>query len=206
MKFKSIQLLFLCVMVFLLSSSLVAQLNTDISGIYSFKKESYQENIELRNDGMFFYNVSMEFINLKVSGYWNIQHDSILLSSKPFYERMLVWESRKKKKVYEVFVTDKKRAFISYTIKAILQNGDTLLLSNQWRSTKFDIPIKSFIIVDNKGLTSPEYLVQGSKTNFFEVLFETNRVFENEKWKYEVGKLIPKGFNGLEQNFKLSRL
>ena len=108
MKFKSIQLMFLCVMVFLLNSSLVAQLNTDISGIYSFKKESYQENIELRNDGMFFYNVSMEFINLKVSGYWNIQHDSILLSSKPFYERMLVWESRKKKKVYEVFVTDKK--------------------------------------------------------------------------------------------------
>jgi hypothetical protein len=56
------------------------------------------------------------------------------------------------------------------------------------------------------GLTSQEYIIKGSATNSFDVLFETSRVFNNEKWKYDGFRITPKGFNGLERDFKLARL
>jgi hypothetical protein len=197
---------FLLAIIILIEPSLVAQSSTNIFGVYAFKTDSYQENIELKSDGNFVYKVSMEFINLKIYGYWHLQNDSIVLNSIPTKENIIVWESRKKKKGFRVFVSDKERHPISYSIVAKLENGDTLHLTNQWKSSKFKKTIKSFFIVSTMGLTSQEYTIKGSTTNSFDVLFETSRVLNNEKWKYDGFQVTPKGFNGLERDFKLTRL
>jgi len=43
----------------------------------------------------------------------------------------------------------------------------------------------------------------GSKSNFFEVYFETSRIFENEHWDINTDNIVPKSAGGKVQGYSL---
>jgi hypothetical protein len=184
----------------------VAQNKNLTYGKYVFKGDKYYECLELKKNGYFFHKIVREFLNLETHGNWRLRNDSLILDSNPQKEKLIVWENRVDNyEKFKVTVSDKSKNELTYHITAILFNGDTLSLRDQWNNTIFDTSIKTFTITDTKGLKSPIYVVKGQNVNQYFVLFETARVFENEAWRILNKKIIPKGFNGMEQSFQLVR-
>jgi hypothetical protein len=58
--------------------------------------------------------------------------------------------------------------------------------------------------VDTKGQYSPTYVIEGSRTNFFDIILEKHRVFENEHWKYYKDFIVPLGINRKYAKYKLT--
>ena len=50
-------------------------------------------------------------------------------------------------------------------------------------------------------------MIEGKRTNYFEIRFETIRVFENEKWliKKELKQINPIGMDGEFQKYNLTK-
>lgn len=117
---------------------------------------------------------------------------------------MLVWEKRAKgKKKFVIHVYDKHRDFINYNLTAFTQDGDTLYLKSQWEKSVLKQDIVWFTITDAKGLTTPKYTIKGENTNICFVFMESTRVFENEFWLFNDGKITPRDWNGKKQKYFL---
>lgn len=57
--------------------------------------------------------------------------------------------------------------------------------------------------MDTKGQYYPTYKILGSRSNFFYIMIEEKRVFENEYWKYCGEYIVPLGIDGKYSNYKL---
>lgn len=173
-------------------------------GTYSYQINQYYEAITLEEHNTFIYKLRINFFNLETKGKYYIQNDSIILNSSPQKDRMIVYEDYKKYKKTSIFdVYDKNRHRITYHIYVTTRDNKVIELRDQWGKTKVNVDnVKSFYIKDTKGLSSPIYNIIG-QTNYFEVYFETKRVFENESWLIKDNKIIPKSFNGYFQNYNL---
>jgi hypothetical protein len=182
----------------------------EIAGIYSYKFTEgayfYSESISLYPDGHFIYKVKQHMGLMRdIYGNWQQRDSCLILDSYPQRDKMIVQESFSKKiKVMTFNVEDKRKEKFGYNLHVILENGDTLSLKNQFNQTNIKEKIKSFWICDITGLKSPQYTIVSSVTNIINVIFERQRVFENECWII-IGKnkLNTRGLHGELQNYVL---
>lgn len=174
-------------------------------GKYFYKSNKYFEYIDLREDNTFVYYCKQEFLSYEIKGNYNIIGDSLTLDSNPQKDRIIVQERSKgslNKNI--IFVSDKRGEAIHYNLYLILDNNKELELVDQWKASIVkNHKIKGFYIIDSKGLKSPTYVINGKFSNNFKVLFETKRVFENEKWFLNSKKIKPRGLDGKFQNYYL---
>lgn len=177
-------------------------------GIYEYKRKGFYESINLYDGYKFKYNYRSNFISFTTRGNYRIIGDSLILDSHPQKNKIIVREQRKGKKNKLRFqVTDKLGKPIHYTLFIISKEKDTVVLPNQWNSSKCNNKeILSFYIIDSKGLKTPMYYPKGTRTNYFEVQMETDRVFENEVWKIMDDKIFTKGMDGQNQSYFLERI
>jgi hypothetical protein len=174
------------------------------NSVYSYKSSHYYESINLSKDGTFGYYQKTEFTKIEVKGNWQLRSDSILvLDSRPQKSKLIVFESYKKNRKTIFCVRNMKDNLIYYSIFLISNKGDTAAYKEQFDKTVAEGKFSSFYILDSKGLQSPIYEIQGTRTNFFDIKFEEQRVFENEYWKYYGHYIIPLGFDNKYANYKL---
>lgn len=173
-------------------------------GTYSYQINQYHESITFKHNHTFIYKLSITFFNLETKGKYYIQNDTIFFNSLPQKDRIIVYEDYKKNKKTSVFdVYDKDKHRISYHLYITTRDDKVFVLRDQWGKINVNLDnVKSFYIKDTKGLNSPIYNIIG-QTNYFEVYFETKRVFENESWTLKNGKITPRSFNGDLQNYYL---
>ncbi len=180
--------------------------NNEIAGEYFYSAQFYYESISLSPNGQFKWKVNTEFLKLEANGNWQLRSDSLILDSSPQKDKMLVWESRPNdSKQTMIYVTDKMKAPINYTLYAITSAGDTVVYRDQFKKTTLNFKIKGFYLVDSKSLHSPTYYLTGKSTNRLDILFETKRLFENESWAIVNGFIIPRGTDGTIQKYKLTK-
>jgi len=179
----------------------------NVLGSYSYKNNKYFESIELKDNNKFVYSSKQEFLNYEIRGNYHIIGDSLVLDSNPQKDKIIVRESIKGAKNKNIiFVSDKKGEAIHYNLFLILDNDKELKMTDQWEVSKIkDQNIKGFYIIDSKGLKSPTYIINGKYSNHFEVLFETKRIFENEKWFLKDKKIKPRGLDSKFQNYFLEK-
>jgi hypothetical protein len=195
--------IFFCLL--LLSISLYSQ-NFLIKGNYSYKSLHYYESIDLFENGTFSYSQKTEFLKIEITGNWQIRNDSLLvLDSKPQRAKLIVWESKKKGKETILHIRDMENNSINYSLFLISYKGDTLEFKDQFDETVTRERFASLYIVDSKGLHSPLYKIQGTNSNFFEVYFETHRIFENEYWIFKKQSIVPMGIDNRYSNYQLSK-
>lgn len=177
------------------------------NGKYSYKSRNYYEGIDLKENRQFIYNYKNEFINFEIKGNFKINNDSLILDSYPQRDKIIVKENKKgNKKNTLIIVKDKEGNILTYHIYVILSDNKVICLRDQWQKTKIkDQKINGFYLVDTKGLKSPIYLKKGEFSNYFEVQFETKRVFENEIWRIVKDKIKPIGMDGEYQNYYLEK-
>lgn len=192
---------------FMLLIFLIVLVQFELSGKYAYNASHFSEDIELKENNKFIYNVKFNFSQYQVSGNYHILNDSLILNSSPQKDRILVFEFKRGTMQNSTFeVKSKSGAYFSYSIHIILRNGEEIEIKDQWEKSKFkDLKIREFYIVDKNGLKSPTYIIKGTMTNYFEILFETSRVFENESWVIKDGKIIPRNFQGQLQEYYLKK-
>lgn len=188
-------------LLFLSSRLLTAQTNT-----YSYLNKYFSESISLHKNGTFNYQWLLHGLRHNVEGSWRLSGDSLILASYPQKEKLLVFENYVKKNKYFFYVTDKKKIPIVYDLYLITHANDTIVAKEQFIKTVSRHSIKAFYIVNTIGIKSPTYVIQGSNSNYFEILFETQRVFENEIWFFKNNYLIPIGLSGEIQNYLLKQV
>ena len=175
-------------------------------GCYSHSGSSnYYEELCLNENGEFVYQVNREFLKLQVEGNWQIRDGKLILDSRPQKDKIIVQEYKKRSNKKVVKVRSKENKLINYTLCLIASEKDTLSYKNQWDKTIVYDDFVSFYLIDAKGLHSPTYNIIGLSSNYFEVFFETNRVFENEAWEITFEGIIPKGLNCKPQMFVLKK-
>lgn len=188
--------------ILLLSVSAYSQNTSD--SVYLYKSSHYYESINLSKDGTFSYYQKTEFTKSEIEGNWQLRNDSILvLDSRPQKPKLVVFETYKKNRKTIFRIRNMKDNLIHYSIFLISNKGDTIECKEQFDKTIAKGKFSSFYILDTKGLQSPIYETQGTQTNFFDIKFEEQRVFENEYWKYYGHYIIPLGFDNKYANYKL---
>jgi hypothetical protein len=193
------------IFIVLIFSSLINKEN--YLGKYLYKSKNYYESIDLKNNKQFIYNYKNEFISYEIKGNYKINSDSLILDSNPQRDKIIVKEKNSGNKNSNlIIVKDKDGNTLTYHIYLILLDDKVICLKDQWEKSKIkNQTIKGFYIVDTKGLKSPTYLKKGKFSNYFEVQFETKRVFENETWHLEKDKIKPIGMDGEYQNYYLEK-
>ncbi|MQP62135.1 hypothetical protein GFJ99_05425 [Flavobacterium sp. LMO6] len=180
----------------------IPQLN--VVGVYSFNSGKFHEEIELLPDNKFVYHQKREFLDIKVVGNYKVINDGIILDSYPQRDKIIVKESSKTKHgKTEIRVKDKFGSSFYYSVDLFFIDGTVISLQNQYEITYTDKTLLGFTITDSKGLSSPKYIIKGGNSKCFDVQFESNRVFENEFWQIKNKEIIPIGFDGLPQKYRL---
>lgn len=180
----------------------------DNVGTYTYQSHKFKANLELKGNNQFFYNEKNEYYNFSVNGSYFIKGDTLILNSIPQRDRLIVYEKYNKNRKLVFDVKNKLDKYpLGYYLYIIAENDSIIELSDQWDKSKLDyIKIKAFYIIDNKGLKSPLYYVKGCHSNYFEVLFEPTRVFENEVWLInENHEIIHKGLDNDYRKFTLKK-
>ena len=174
------------------------------NSIYSYKSAYYYESINLSKDGTFYYSQETEFTKNEIKGNWQLRNDSILvLDSRPQKSRLMVFESYRKIRKTVFRIWNMKNDLIHYNIFLITNKGDTTVYKEQFDKTVTKGEFTSFYVLDSKGLQVPVYKIQGSRTNFFDIKIEEQRVFENEYWKFYGQYIIPLGLDNKYSCYEL---
>lgn len=174
------------------------------SSLYSYKTRYYYESIDLHENGNFTYHNKTEFTEVEIKGNWQLRNDSILvLDSSPQRSKIIVFEFHKKSKKNTFRIRDMNSNHIQYNLFLITGKNDTLKLKNQYDKTVLSGEFSSFYIIDTKGQYSPVYEIKGTNSNFFDIMLEGQRVFDNEYWKFYGKYIVPLGLNGKYVNYTL---
>lgn len=178
-------------------------------GKYSYSTDHFfYKSIELFSNGTFIYKFNCEFLRIKCIGNWQIHGHDLILDSYPQRDRIICHEYRKGRKAYTYFNVKSKddRGSMFYYLYVIKNSGDTIELKDQIRTSKIRSKgIKGFFIINTSGIKSPTYLIQFKATNSFDILFETNRVFESENWVITETGILPRDNAGEYENFLLRK-
>lgn len=189
--------------------TLIQNETDSLIGKYSYSQRHFSESLELNPNQTFNYKVRMEFIRQEINGNYIIAGDSIILNSIPQRDKIIVNEKFQKSKKNTFKVTDKSGLLIMYHLTITTEKNEIVEFRDCFDIIKTDnYNIKSFHITDTKGLKSPEYLIKGLNSNYFEIKFEHMRVFESEKWfiEKESKKIKPLGTNGEYQAYYLEKI
>ena len=175
---------------------------------YEYNADHFQESIELFENRDFIYNCNRHMLgSITIKGTYQIFKDSLILNSSPQRDKIIVREKNTGKFENKVFkVTDKYGNLRTFHLYVTLNDYSKKIFKDCYDEIKFKSkPIKSFHIIYTDGLKSPEYNLEGSYTNLFEIQFETARVFDNENWYINDSKIQPKGFDGENQKYYLTK-
>lgn len=187
---------------------LLISFSNNIIGNYEYRSSHFKENIELFENNQFSYQCTIHMAGTtKVNGYYQIINDSLILSSSPQKDKIIVRENSKGKFENKLFkVTDKDGHLITFHLYITLKDNSQLEFRDCFDKVNFkSIPIKSFYLKNTVGLKSPIYSLKGTHTNFYEIQFETTRVFDNEAWELKNGNIRPRGFDLQLQNYYLKK-
>lgn len=191
---------------FILSTS---QYNNKNLGKYEYKANHYWEYINLKENNMFEFQSVRHMSGVeKVSGRYIISGDSLILNSVPQREKIIVKEKylRKNRNNYSFNITDRSDFFVQNNLNLNLSFDDGTVQSIQIPFGEFNVKcikkIKSFYI-GNIGLKFPNYNLKSDVTNTFDVKLEFKRIFDNEIWLFEEGKIKPIGVDGQYQKYFL---
>ncbi|QJP35147.1 hypothetical protein F0365_12490 [Nonlabens sp. Ci31] len=176
-------------------------------GNYSYRQTHYYESIELKQNQKFTYLLRKNFSEYIVNGNYNISQDSLFLNSFPQRDRIIVREENKRNKNKDTFIVQTKEGIdFHYNLYLTLEDGNLIVLKNKiGKSTIKNKRIKSFYLKDNNGIRSPEHVIYGNSNNYFEIFFETKRVFENESWILKLDKIKPRDFSGSLTSYYLKK-
>ncbi|WP_298143415.1 hypothetical protein [Flavobacterium sp.] len=163
--------------------------------VKSISYASQGEKIVLRSDGTFQYTQRAHLLHFSAEGNWQIRQDTILvLDSRPQQSKMLVFPEFKKrmgkKKRFVVRGIDDNHS-LHYHLYLITKSNDTIEYKNQFDSSVIEADVQAFYFYNTNGVRSPTYDLNQSRLNYFEVILNANRVFENEYWKYHEDYLVP---------------
>jgi hypothetical protein len=177
-------------------------------GEYKIVSHKSSESIVLKEGGGFEYTMKQEFLKISKKGNWQVRNDSILvLDSYPQKEKLIVFESYRRKYSgrTKIVVRNKRREKMFFQLTVFKHDGSSLTLNDQWDSSIIDGQVKSFSVVDTKGLSSPIYEIISDVTNHFEAFLEISRVFENEEWIILPEKIRPIGMDGKYVKYYLKK-
>lgn len=177
-------------------------------GVYSYENSNVSEVLKLNPNKTFDYEFDGHMLHYSISGVWSVSEDILFLNSLPQRDRIIVREKKKSfTNKYCITVTDKKGNAINYSINLNWDDGGETILRGQWDKTKIrnSSKLKSFSIQDTKGIKSPTYEIKGSKTNHFDVIVETTRVFEMESWQIDGSEIIPNLIDGSKGTYSLKK-
>lgn len=177
-------------------------------GKYSYKNQFFYESLELLPSGTFVYCIKSESTGIECKGNWQIRGRNLILDSAPQRDGIICHESRKRRKAFNYFDVKSKsdKSSIFYHLYVIKYAGDTVELSNQFGISRIrSKSIKGFFIKNASGIKSPTYLTQFRSMNWFDILFETERVFDNENWRISEIGILPRGNGGEYENFLLRK-
>ena len=176
---------------------------------YTYNVSHFSESLELFENNRFEYYAKIHMMGkMEIEGSYHIINDTLYLNSIPQHDKLIAKEdfNKKRKKSNQFNVRAKDNSLLTYHLYVELENGKQLVFRDQFEKTIFQREkIKSFYIIDTKGLKSPKYQIIGLNTNFFIVMFETKRVFENESWHLKGDYIRPKGLDGTFQKYTLNR-
>ncbi|WP_417364544.1 hypothetical protein [Galbibacter sp.] len=192
----------------ILLTTLIQNEADTLIGKYSYSQRHFSESLQLNADYTFQYELKMELFQQKINGNYNVVGDSLILNSFPQRDKIIVDEKSKKAEKNIFRVTNKSGHLVNYQLTITTDEGKVVELKDCYDKVKTNYSnIRSFHIIDTKGLKSPEYLIKGKQTNYFEIRFETIRVFENEKWFVNNGlkQINPIGMDGEFQNYNLTK-
>lgn len=185
----------------LLSFRLYSQ---ELKSTYEYRTSYYHETLNLFHDGSFRYFVTQELSHEEIKGNWQFRNDSILvLDSSPQKSKMLVFENQKKGDEITFRVQNMSKQDIHFNLYLITETNDTLLFRDQYKKTITNKRFSSFYIIDVNSNKSPTYKREGLRSNIFDIMLATERVFDNEHWKYYNDYIIPIGIDGEYSNYKL---
>jgi hypothetical protein len=174
------------------------------SGCYRYMTNTYMEQLLLKDDGSFIYNINDDnSVNIKVKGNWQFRNGEIILNSSPHKRKMFVRTDHNNGDNNIIQVRTKNNYPIVYNLFLIKQSGDTICHLNQYNRTILLEEFESFFISDMRGLYSP---VHNNNSGFVEVFFETDRVIDNEHWVVAPKGIIPIGLSGKYVRYMLERV
>lgn len=200
--------LYLCV---LLVGNLFSQ---TISGKYNTKNWSHNnryhfEELILKEDNSFEYRYKMKFIQINLTGQWNVEGNQLILTSSNAKDGKLYTVESFETNVPEGYmrfdIRDFSKENINYSIKA--NNGDTtVMLRNRFGIT--DIPlhdVQSFQIIGST-YSYPETEIDAENFNKVEVFVNQKRILDEERWVILDEKRIrPIGLDNKPALYFLSR-
>lgn len=198
--------------IFIFIITIQCKSQNDTLGIFQYKRQVpfFNETLILYFNNSFEYLLKMDMgVSFRNTGNWIRRDNCLILDSYPQKEKIIVWESYKKKEkgiTIEVRSKDYNQA-IYYHLTAILPGNDTIILRDQYKKSVIEKKPTSFWITNTVGLRSPEYKIKSLETNVINVLFEDERVFENEDWRIiDINKIQPRGLDGNFYNYYLYRV
>lgn len=198
---------FILTVLILITSNSYGQDN--VTGTYSYSGEHFSETLQLNENYTFKYNLRIHFVRQEIIGNYVVVGDSLVLNSFPQRDKIIVRENLKGNFRNKKFLVNHKDGNpFNYQLYLITKSNDTVISKDQNSKTKIKVDeLKSFYIIDSKGLKSPTYFLKGTNTNYFDVQFEHFRVFESEKWIIDkkLEKIRPIGMDNEYQNYYLSK-
>lgn len=184
-------------------------------GVYTSKNESHNnrhhyEEITLNSDRSFKYKAHVgEFINIDKFGKWEIDNDTLILNEhEPEYSQMMSVVEKNVSLNPNFGVNINAKYFdgddFLFTVSAT-SNDTTVILrnNNTGHSTIPLTKIKEFII-SSTSYNYPKYIVKDATSNNFVVLLSPKRLFINEKWLLENGRIRPRTTEGIFAGYYLS--
>jgi hypothetical protein len=176
-------------------------------GTYLFKNNKVSEELVLNPDYTFDYSFYRDWLRIYINGSWSVCDDNLILNSIPRKDKMKVKESKGTNKYYTLNVESMDGREFFYYIFLKWDDGKETIHEDQWGSTKLKkkVKLKSFYIVDSKGLKSPVYEVKDFESRNFDVKVEKQRMFIMEKWKIDGSEITPRMFDGELAKYTLSR-
>lgn len=180
-----------------------------IAGEYSYSNNHFNIHLNLSSDGTFYYYDNGQIQLRECQGNWQERSGNLILDSYPQKEKMVCYEYLNRKVEY-ISINVKKKSDgrpIHYSLYLLKNSGDTIQLKEQFKTSKvFEKDINGFFIVDMNGTQSSTYMFQRKGTNTFDVLFETERVLDNEDWRITETGIQPRNDAGNYANFILQKV
>ncbi len=177
---------------------------------FEYRSERRFESLELRDENTFKYVFRNEFLRDTISGVYKIIGDSIILTSINRSEDYVVTEAEKGDgKIYLLDFKNYKNESFHYDLFLCNTVGEETRVRSQWNFSEVKKKnIKSFYIIETKGVKSPVYFLTKKRVNIYKIKWSGKRVFQNETWFYdcENGSIVPKGYNKESQKYSLKKV
>jgi hypothetical protein len=166
------------------------------------------ESLTLKPDYTFDYLWKDEFIALRANGFWKIVGSNLVLNSAIKKVKISVQQK----------IVNLHSGKLKFAIKYdngdspnyqlfLIGNEKTMRIRNLTTDTIVAVsqPLRSFFVVDSRGIKYPDCRVKNKKINSFDIKLNRDRVFDNEKWVLVDNKLRPMGLDGKLASYYLSK-